>query len=222
MASLGGFVGLGGFRCSGRLTPQFDILRLITRGLVRSRRRPSRSATISSRPVNSGPRPCLIDVGFPLSGLQVRIHTSDLNVRARAHPSRRSRSPLTVAASASTARRCMSSRRNARAAVRPTRTRSTAASTRRRTQLATRRGGRRDRWCSPKRTPYRCFLLHYYPDIPRPLPVLLLPEGRVGTSWSCRPSVTGLGVGGELVPECAVVLRGDLGCGHGLGVAGRL
>jgi hypothetical protein len=33
--------------------------------------------------VNSGPRPCLFDVGFPLSGLQDRIHTSDLNVRAR-------------------------------------------------------------------------------------------------------------------------------------------
>ena len=41
--------------------------------------------------------------------------------------------------------RCMSSRRNAGAAVRPTRTRSTAASTRRRTQLATRRGSRRER-----------------------------------------------------------------------------
>ena len=37
----------------------------------------------ASRPVNSGPRPCLFDVGFPLSGLQDRIHTSDLNVRAR-------------------------------------------------------------------------------------------------------------------------------------------
>ncbi len=35
------------------------------------------------RPVNSGPRPCLFDVGFPLSGLQVRTHTSDLNVRAQ-------------------------------------------------------------------------------------------------------------------------------------------
>ena len=35
------------------------------------------------RPVNSGPRPCLFDVGFPLSGLQDRIHTSDLNVRAQ-------------------------------------------------------------------------------------------------------------------------------------------
>jgi len=33
-----------------------------------------------SRPVNSGPRPCLFDVGFPLLGLQVRTFTSDLNV----------------------------------------------------------------------------------------------------------------------------------------------
>jgi hypothetical protein len=47
MASLAGFAGLGGFRCSGRLTAQLDILRLITRGLVRSRRGPSRSARIS-------------------------------------------------------------------------------------------------------------------------------------------------------------------------------
>jgi len=38
--------------------------------------------TATRRPVNSGPRPCLFDVGFPLSGLQVRIYTSDLNVRA--------------------------------------------------------------------------------------------------------------------------------------------
>ena len=37
----------------------------------------------ASRPVNSEPRPCLFDVGFPLSGPQVRIHTSDLNIRAR-------------------------------------------------------------------------------------------------------------------------------------------
>ena len=50
------------------------------------------------RPVNSGPRPCLFSVGFPLSGLQVRTYTSDLNIRAqhtrsglalRARPSRR-------------------------------------------------------------------------------------------------------------------------------------
>src|ERR1035441_9898556 len=46
-ASSARFVGLGVFRCSGRLTPQLDILRLITRGLVRSRRGPSRSARIS-------------------------------------------------------------------------------------------------------------------------------------------------------------------------------
>ena len=35
------------------------------------------------RPVNSGPRPCLFSVGFPLSGLQVRTYTSDLNIRAQ-------------------------------------------------------------------------------------------------------------------------------------------
>jgi hypothetical protein len=40
------------------------------------RHQPTASA---SRPVNSGPRPCLIDVGFPLSGPQDRTHTSDLN-----------------------------------------------------------------------------------------------------------------------------------------------
>jgi hypothetical protein len=48
MASPGGLVGLGGSRCSGRLTGQLDILRLITRGLERSRRGPRRSARISS------------------------------------------------------------------------------------------------------------------------------------------------------------------------------
>jgi hypothetical protein len=41
------------------------------------RRQPTAPA---DRPVNSGPRPCLIDVGFPLSGPQDRISTSDLNV----------------------------------------------------------------------------------------------------------------------------------------------
>ena len=30
-----------------------------------------------------GPRPCLFDVGFPLSGLQDRTHTSDLNIRTQ-------------------------------------------------------------------------------------------------------------------------------------------
>ena len=30
-----------------------------------------------------GPRPCLFDVGFPLSGLQDRTHTSDLNTYAQ-------------------------------------------------------------------------------------------------------------------------------------------
>jgi len=48
MASLGGLVGLGGLRCWGRLTGQLDILRLITRGLVRGRRGPSCWARISA------------------------------------------------------------------------------------------------------------------------------------------------------------------------------
>ncbi len=47
IASLGGLAGLGQLRCSGRLTPQLDILRLMTRGLARSRRSPSVSARIS-------------------------------------------------------------------------------------------------------------------------------------------------------------------------------
>jgi hypothetical protein len=40
-------LGFGGLRCSGRLTPQLLILRLITRGFDRSRRGPSCSARIS-------------------------------------------------------------------------------------------------------------------------------------------------------------------------------
>ena len=44
---------------------------------------PQRNQPHWDRPVSSGPRPCLVDVGFPLSGLQVRTFTSDLNVRAR-------------------------------------------------------------------------------------------------------------------------------------------
>ena len=47
MVSSACLVGLGQLRCSGRLTGQLDILRLITRGLVRSRRGPSLSARIS-------------------------------------------------------------------------------------------------------------------------------------------------------------------------------
>ncbi len=46
-ASAGCEVGLGGLRCSGRLTAQLDILRLITRGLRRRRRGPSVLARIS-------------------------------------------------------------------------------------------------------------------------------------------------------------------------------
>jgi hypothetical protein len=37
----------------------------------------------ADRPVNSEPRPCLFDVGFPLSGPQVRTSTSDLIRHAR-------------------------------------------------------------------------------------------------------------------------------------------
>jgi len=44
---------------------------------------PQRKQPHWDRPVNSGPRPCLFDVGFPLSGLQDRTHTSDLNTRAQ-------------------------------------------------------------------------------------------------------------------------------------------
>jgi hypothetical protein len=47
MASLGALVGLGGSRCSGRLTGQLDILRLVTRGFDRSRRGPRGLARIS-------------------------------------------------------------------------------------------------------------------------------------------------------------------------------
>lgn len=47
IACAGGSVGLGGLRCSGRLTAQLLILRLITRGLDRSRRGPSVLARIS-------------------------------------------------------------------------------------------------------------------------------------------------------------------------------
>ncbi len=46
-ASPGGLVGCGQLRCSGRLTAQLDILRLMTLGLVRSRRSGSGSARIS-------------------------------------------------------------------------------------------------------------------------------------------------------------------------------
>ena len=59
---------------------------------------PQRKQPHWSRPVISGPRPCLFDVRFPLSGLQDRTHTSDLNVRAR-HTS----SALRAFASGSTA-----------------------------------------------------------------------------------------------------------------------
>lgn len=47
MVSLAGLVGWGQSRCSGRLTAQFDILRLMTLGFSRSRRSGSGSARIS-------------------------------------------------------------------------------------------------------------------------------------------------------------------------------
>jgi hypothetical protein len=66
---------------------------------------PQRNQPHWDRPVNSGPRPCLFDVGFPLSGSRDRTSTSDLNVRARhtaatpratrSAPRRRSLSPPT-------------------------------------------------------------------------------------------------------------------------------
>ena len=44
---------------------------------------PQRNQPHWDRPVNSGPRPCLFSVGFPLSGLQDRTYTSDLNIRTQ-------------------------------------------------------------------------------------------------------------------------------------------
>jgi len=42
---------------------------------------PQRNQPHWDRPVNSGPRPCLFSVGFPLSGSRDRTSTSDLNIR---------------------------------------------------------------------------------------------------------------------------------------------
>jgi hypothetical protein len=50
MASAGSLVGWGQCRCSSRLTPKLDILRLMTRGLERLRRRGRRWWAISRRP----------------------------------------------------------------------------------------------------------------------------------------------------------------------------
>jgi hypothetical protein len=47
MVSSAGLVGWGQWRCSGRLTPQLDILRLMTRGFWRGRRSGSGPARIS-------------------------------------------------------------------------------------------------------------------------------------------------------------------------------
>ena len=46
-----------------------------------SRKLPQRNQPHWDRPVNSGPRPCLVSVGFPLSGSRDRTSTSDLNIR---------------------------------------------------------------------------------------------------------------------------------------------
>jgi hypothetical protein len=40
---------------------------------------PQRNQRHWDRPINSGPRPCLLDVGFPLSGSRDRTSTADLN-----------------------------------------------------------------------------------------------------------------------------------------------
>jgi hypothetical protein len=42
---------------------------------------PQRNQPHWDRPVNSEPRPCLVSVGFPLSGSRDRTSTSDLNIR---------------------------------------------------------------------------------------------------------------------------------------------
>src|SRR6266511_5437428 len=78
-----------GHRCHGPARPPKTALRRFT--LVRNHNAPtasSRHALTEPRrhdqppanhPVNSGPRPCLISVGFPLSGLQDRTLTSGLS-----------------------------------------------------------------------------------------------------------------------------------------------
>jgi len=43
---------------------------------------PRQTTAQAGHPVNSGPRPCLVDVGFPLSGPQDRTSTSDLKRHA--------------------------------------------------------------------------------------------------------------------------------------------
>ena len=82
-----------GITAAGRLTHPRNALRRFT--LIRHHdapmasfrpaltEAPQRHTAHWDHPVNSGPRPCLFNVGFPLSGLQDRTHTSDLNVRAR-------------------------------------------------------------------------------------------------------------------------------------------
>src|SRR6266700_7610823 len=79
-----------GHRCHGPARPPKTALRRFT--LVRDHNAPTASSRHAltdtrqqhpqppaSHPVDSGPRPCLIGVGFPLSGLQYRTFTSGLN-----------------------------------------------------------------------------------------------------------------------------------------------
>ena len=93
-----------GIAAAGRLAHRGRLTALHSRspprhtyGLFQTRPHGSpRSASPSrtgDRPVNSRPRPCLFSVGFPLSGLQDRTHTSDLNTRAQ-----HTRSPYGLAA----------------------------------------------------------------------------------------------------------------------------
>ena len=82
-----------GIAAGGQLTHPKDALRRFT--LVRDHDTPTASFRPAltevpqrkqphwDRPVNSGPRPCLIDVGFPLSGPQDRTSTSDLKRHAQ-------------------------------------------------------------------------------------------------------------------------------------------
>ena len=57
---------------------------------------PQRNQPHWDRPVSSGPRPCLISVGFPLSGSRDGTSTSDLNIRTW-HTRSASRYPLRLA-----------------------------------------------------------------------------------------------------------------------------
>jgi hypothetical protein len=82
-----------GIAAGGQLTHPKDALRRFT--LVRNHDTPTASFRPAlteapqrkqphwDRPVNPEPRPCLINVGFPLSGSQDRTSTSDLKRHAQ-------------------------------------------------------------------------------------------------------------------------------------------